>query len=94
MPGVKPSAPDASRDGEAVPVPCAPRRPRAAPQLGPSMALKHVVLFPASASASGARLALRRPKIKSRSGKPSVAREALDLLWLLLAAPALDLPVP
>jgi len=43
------------------------------------MALKHVVLSPAPAS--GARLALRRLKIKSRSGKPSVALEAPDLLW-------------
>src|SRR5437764_13888966 len=90
MPGVKTAAPDASRDDEAVPVPCAPRRPQAAPQLAPSMALKHVVLSPAPAS--GARLALRRPKIKSHSGKPSVARDAFDLPWTLLAAPALDLP--
>ena len=72
MPGVKTAAPDASRDDEAVPVPYAPRRPRAAPQLAPSMALKHVVLSPAPAS--GARLALRRLKIKSE------ARVSLSLL--------------
>jgi len=40
------------------------------------MALKHVVLSPAPAS--GARLALRRSKIQSRSGKPSQANLARE----------------
>ena len=88
MPGVKPFAPDTRRCDEAASVPCAPRKTRAGPQLGPSMALKHSDLAPAFSC--GARLALRRKEqeksSKAEGGLRFVNPPYLTYCCLLLTA--------